>query len=178
MILGNLLVVPHRGLAAVRAAALPADDADAAAAAQARDRLLPRPRPGRRSGQRPAGRGHAAHALARRSPAAFGETSCPATVGRHGDRHRSAGGARPRAGGGTGTFSAPARALIARANTEFNAAQDALKAGDFAEYGRQIDALKRVLSATCSACGSSSGRRTFPLPSPAPRRGRVRVPRA
>jgi uncharacterized membrane protein (UPF0182 family) len=49
-------------------------------------------------------------------------------------------------GGETGTVSAQARTLIARANTEFDAAQDALKAGDFAEYGRQIDALKQTLS--------------------------------
>ncbi len=48
-------------------------------------------------------------------------------------------------GGATGTLSAQARALIARANTEFDAAQKALKAGDFAEYGRQIDALKQTL---------------------------------
>ena len=48
--------------------------------------------------------------------------------------------------GGTGTLSAQARALIARANTEFDAAQEALKAGDFAEYGRQIDALEQTLS--------------------------------
>jgi uncharacterized membrane protein (UPF0182 family) len=49
------------------------------------------------------------------------------------------------AGGATGTVSAQARALIARANTQFDAAQKALKAGDFAEYGRQIDSLKQTL---------------------------------
>ncbi len=56
------------------------------------------------------------------------------------------------AGGGSGAtgtagvLSAQARALIARAGTEFNAAQSALKAGDFAEYGRQIRALQKTLS--------------------------------
>ena len=43
-------------------------------------------------------------------------------------------------------MSAQARALIARAGTEFDAAQTALKAGDVAEYGRQIEALKKTLS--------------------------------
>jgi uncharacterized membrane protein (UPF0182 family) len=42
--------------------------------------------------------------------------------------------------------SAEARALIARANSEFNAAQDALKAGDFAEYGRRVKALEQALT--------------------------------
>ena len=53
----------HRGLAAVRPAALPPVDPDRAAAAQARDRLLPRAGSGRRPGQRRAGRRHEAHAL-------------------------------------------------------------------------------------------------------------------
>jgi uncharacterized protein len=49
-------------------------------------------------------------------------------------------------GGATGTVSAQAAALIARANTEFNAAQAALKAGDFAQYGRQVKALQQTLA--------------------------------
>jgi uncharacterized membrane protein (UPF0182 family) len=49
-------------------------------------------------------------------------------------------------GGGAGGLSAEAIALIARANEEFSAAQDALKAGDFAEYGRRIDALEQALT--------------------------------
>ena len=52
----------HPGLAAVRAAAVPAVRPDAAAAAQARDRLLPGAGAGRRQRQRAAGRGHGAHA--------------------------------------------------------------------------------------------------------------------
>ena len=50
------------------------------------------------------------------------------------------------AGGGHGGLSTEASALIARANQEFAAAQDALKAGDFAEYGRRIEALEQALS--------------------------------
>jgi uncharacterized membrane protein (UPF0182 family) len=49
-------------------------------------------------------------------------------------------------GGSAAGLSAEARALIARANREFQAAQDALKAGDFAEYGRRIDALEQALT--------------------------------
>jgi uncharacterized protein len=45
-----------------------------------------------------------------------------------------------------GQVSAQARALIQQANKEFEAAQAALKAGNFAEYGRQVDALKATLS--------------------------------
>ena len=48
---------------------------------------------------------------------------------------------------GTGTLNAAARALIARANTQFQAAQKALQAGDFAEYGRQVKALQNTLRA-------------------------------
>jgi len=45
-----------------------------------------------------------------------------------------------------GSLSAQARDLIARANEEFNAAQTALQAGDFAEYGRRIEALEQALT--------------------------------
>ena len=47
--------------------------------------------------------------------------------------------------GAGGTLNAAARALIARANTQFQAAQKALQAGDFAGYGRQIKALQNTL---------------------------------
>lgn len=49
-------------------------------------------------------------------------------------------------GGQAGDVSAEARELIARANREFSAAQAALQAGDFAEYGRRIDALEQALT--------------------------------
>jgi len=52
----------------------------------------------------------------------------------------------PGTGGGTGPVSAQAKALILQANQQFEAAQTALKAGDFAEYGRQIELLKQSLS--------------------------------
>ena len=49
-------------------------------------------------------------------------------------------------GAGTGgPLSQQARDLIAKAGTEFDAAQKALQAGDFAGYGRQIKALQRSL---------------------------------
>jgi len=59
------------------------------------------------------------------------------------------GGSGGTAGGGTGTGGAlnqQARDLIAKAGAQFDAAQKALQAGDFAEYGRQIKALQRSLS--------------------------------
>ena len=80
--------------------------------------------------------------------AAFGQSFLPGnSSGGTGAGSGTGGGATGggTTGGATGTLSAQARALIARANTEFDAAQKALKAGDFAEYGRQIDALKQTL---------------------------------
>jgi hypothetical protein len=66
------------------------------------------------------------------------------------------GGAPPAAGGGAppttpttpttpGTASARVKALIGQANSQFQAAQAALQAGDFAGYGRQIKALSATL---------------------------------
>jgi uncharacterized membrane protein (UPF0182 family) len=49
-------------------------------------------------------------------------------------------------GAGGDALDAGARELIARANSEFQAAQDALRAGDFAEYGRRIEALEQALA--------------------------------
>ena len=45
----------------------------------------------------------------------------------------------------TGPVSARVKGLIARANSEFQAAQSALKAGDFARYGAQVKALASTL---------------------------------
>ena len=45
----------------------------------------------------------------------------------------------------TAGLSAQARALIAQANREFEAAQQALRKGDWAGYGQHIDALKQTL---------------------------------
>jgi uncharacterized membrane protein (UPF0182 family) len=63
----------------------------------------------------------------------------------------AAGGGQVNGGGTGGTgaaggLSAEARTLIARANQEFDAAQTALKAGDFAEYGNRIKALEQALT--------------------------------
>ncbi|HEY5471665.1 MAG TPA: hypothetical protein VIK32_00595, partial [Candidatus Limnocylindrales bacterium] len=53
-------------------------------------------------------------------------------------------GGQPGTGTG-GALNAQARALIAQASTQFDAAQKALQAGDFAGYGRQIKALQTTL---------------------------------
>jgi uncharacterized protein len=55
-------------------------------------------------------------------------------------------GATATPGTGGAALSAQAQALIAKANSEFQASQTALRAGDFAEYGRQVQALKQTLS--------------------------------
>jgi uncharacterized membrane protein (UPF0182 family) len=79
--------------------------------------------------------------------AAFGESLDPGPEqGEEGTGGGEAGGGTGGQTGGTGGLSAEARALIARANSEFEAAQQALQAGDFAEYGRRIDALEQALT--------------------------------
>jgi uncharacterized membrane protein (UPF0182 family) len=75
--------------------------------------------------------------------AAFGETFD--TGNESGGTDAGTGGTGGATGGQAGDLSAEARELIARANREFGAAQTALQAGDFAEYGRRIDALEQAL---------------------------------
>jgi uncharacterized membrane protein (UPF0182 family) len=72
--------------------------------------------------------------------AVFG--SAPAAAG--GNAGGGAGGDTAPGGGGTGT-STQVQKLVDQANGQFQAAQEALKAGDWAEYGRQIDALETTL---------------------------------
>jgi uncharacterized protein len=48
--------------------------------------------------------------------------------------------------GGTTGLNARARQLVQQANEEFQAAQKAQQSGDWAEYGRQIQALQQTLS--------------------------------
>ena len=62
-----------------------------------------------------------------------------------GDGDGDGGGDVQPGGGDGGTLSTDTRALIARASVQFETAQTALKGGDFAEYGRQIEALQRTL---------------------------------
>jgi hypothetical protein len=78
--------------------------------------------------------------------AAFGESLDTGTEQGGEGTGGEAGGETGGGGGAGGGLSAEARALIARANTEFEAAQQALQAGDFAEYGRRIDALEQALA--------------------------------
>jgi len=55
-------------------------------------------------------------------------------------------GAGGTTGGGTGgTLNQQARDLIALASRQFDDAQKALQAGDFAGYGRQVKALQQTL---------------------------------
>jgi uncharacterized protein len=86
--------------------------------------------------------------LAQALTAAFGQAVLPGQAGVGGGTGTSGGGTGTggTTGGATGTVSAQAAALIARANTEFNAAQAALKAGDFAGYGDHIKALQQALT--------------------------------
>jgi len=76
-------------------------------------------------------------------PAAGAVAEEPATGDGGGPADGGTGGGTDGAAGG---LSAQAQELIARANSEFAAAQDALKAGDFAEYGRRIEALQQALT--------------------------------
>jgi uncharacterized membrane protein (UPF0182 family) len=79
--------------------------------------------------------------------AAFGQSLSAGTTQGGG----TSGGAGTTGAGGTtgvgtgGTLNQQARDLIARASRQFDAAQKALQAGDFAGYGRQIKALQRSL---------------------------------
>jgi len=52
---------------------------------------------------------------------------------------------RAETGGTGGTLSQQARDLIALASQQFDDAQKALQAGDFAGYGLQIEALQKTL---------------------------------
>ena len=138
VIFGNLLVGAHRGLAALRAAALPGVAADAAAAAQARHRLLPLA-VGRHAAQRAEQTVVMAPTLGEALTEVFG---APPSVAGPAPSPSPGQSTAP----GTTTPSAQLKALIAQANTQFEAAQTALRAGDFAEYGRQIKALQQTLS--------------------------------
>jgi len=85
--------------------------------------------------------------LAQALTAAFGQAVLPGQAGVGGGGTGTGGtGTGGTTGGATGTVSAQAAALIARANTEFNAAQASLKAGDFAGYGDHIKALQQALA--------------------------------
>ncbi len=76
--------------------------------------------------------------------AAFGETFDTGSAS--GDTPADTGETPSPGGQAGGGLSAEARELIVRANGEFNAAQEALKAGDFAEYGRRVTALQQALN--------------------------------
>jgi uncharacterized membrane protein (UPF0182 family) len=80
--------------------------------------------------------------------AAFGQAVLPGNTsgGTTGTGGTAGGTGGTTAGTGTGgTLNAAARALIAKASAQFDAAQKALQAGDFAGYGREIKALQKTL---------------------------------
>jgi len=87
--------------------------------------------------------------LAEALAAAFGESLLPGnTAGGTGTGGTGAGGtgtSGATGGGSGGTLSQQARDLIALASQQFDDAQKALEAGDFAAYGRQIKALQKTL---------------------------------
>ena len=144
---------PHhradRGHAALRAAAVPAERSDAAAAAQARDRLLPDAGEG---GPAAAPRATPSRSWSwrRRWRGACRRLRRAASTARH---------MRPGTGGGTGT--APAeerrrhrrrpqrrrpRARSSRPTPSSRPRRTAQQAGDWAEYGRQVEALEQALT--------------------------------
>jgi uncharacterized protein len=80
--------------------------------------------------------------------AAFGKAALPGntsgqTAGQQGSTGQPTGPTVPITGK---ALTAQARALIAQANQQFQAAQKALRAGNFAQYGRQVQALKATLA--------------------------------
>ena len=88
VIMGNLLVVPIEDSLLYVQPLVPPVDADPAAAAQARDRVLPRAGAGGRPGQRRAGRRHEAHPLGGAARGLRAELPARQRVGRHGGRQR------------------------------------------------------------------------------------------
>ena len=145
VIMGNLLVVPiEDSLLYVQPLYLQSER-DAAAAAQARDRVLPRPRAGRRQRQRHPGRGHEADARrgarrrVRRGRTAGQHLRPDArSAGPDGPAHRADHRRRrlERRGPEPHRAGQPASS---------RPSQKALRAGDFAEYGRQVEALQSTL---------------------------------
>ena len=87
--------------------------------------------------------------LAEALTAAFGESFDPGnTSGGTDTGGTGTGGTGGTTGGGTGaggTLNQQARDLIALASKQFDDAQKALQAGDFAGYGLQIKALQKTL---------------------------------
>jgi uncharacterized membrane protein (UPF0182 family) len=77
---------------------------------------------------------------------AFGQSLDNGSASGGTDTGGGTGGDGTGTGGDAGALSPQARDLIATASREFDAAQTALRDGDFAEYGRRIDALEQALS--------------------------------
>jgi uncharacterized membrane protein (UPF0182 family) len=82
--------------------------------------------------------------LAEALTAAFGESLLPGNTSGSTDTSGTAGGTTGGTGTG-GTLNQQARDLIALASQQFDDAQAALQAGDFAGYGLKIEALQKTL---------------------------------
>ena len=84
--------------------------------------------------------------LAEALTAAFGESLLPGNTSGSSDTSSTAGGGTTGGTGTGGTLNQQARDLIALASQQFDDAQQALQAGDFAGYGLKIKALQKTLS--------------------------------
>ena len=83
--------------------------------------------------------------LAEALTAAFGESLLPGNTSGRTDTSGTAGGGTTGGTGTGGTLNQQARDLIALASQQFDDAQQALQAGDFAGYGLKIEALQKML---------------------------------
>jgi hypothetical protein len=84
--------------------------------------------------------------LAEALTAAFGQSFLPGNTSGGTDTGGTGGSGGGTGGTGTGgTLNQQARDLIALASQQFDDAQTALQAGDFAGYGLQIKALQQTL---------------------------------
>ncbi len=84
----------------------------------------------------------------------FGALPQPTVSAPPGGAPPSGTAASPATGGPAGTPRDRVAALVAQANGHYTRAQAALRSGDFATYGREIDALGRVLTELKQATGS------------------------
>ncbi len=71
-------------------------------------------------------------------------------------------------GGQPGQVSAAVRAFLAQAEKYYQAAQKALKSGDFAAYGQQLQKMKQALDAANSAAGKAPAPASTSTPGPTP----------
>ena len=76
----------------------------------------------------------------------------------------------PSTGSGNGQLSAAVRGFLAQAESHYQAAQQALKRGDFATYGQELRLLKQALDEANRAAQPVAKHGASPSPSPSPTR--------